>query len=108
MLGITSFLLRSKFAPEALRVREEPRKEQPERAPSLCYEVLIPYTDAVESGVKGLPADARHSIVVNVWATSATMAQTYARERFRDHRVRARSARIAAEGPIPLRVVRAD
>jgi hypothetical protein len=78
------------------------------RAPTLCFEVLVPYLDPQESFVKQLPADARHTLVFKVWALDVTRAVACARERFREHRFRHRTARIVPEGPVALRVVRPE
>lgn len=73
---------------------------------SHCFEVLVPYFDTHESARRGQPLDTRHSLTVAVWASDATNAQRCARERFRDHRVLNRSAQMAPEGPVALRVLR--
>jgi hypothetical protein len=76
--------------------------------PRFRYEVLVPYTDAREASVRGLPSDTRLSLLVQVWASDPRTACESARERFREHRVRNRSARMAVEGPVPLRIVRTE
>lgn len=96
MLAITALFLRSKT------LTETPRRR------SFKYEVLVPYTDPTESCAKSLPADTRHSWIVEVWATDPLMAADCACERFREHRLRARTARIAAGGPVPLRILAAE
>jgi hypothetical protein len=71
-----------------------------------CFEVLVPYYDRRESAAKGVPIDTRHAYVVQVWARDVDRAQGYAKERFRDHRIFHRTAAMAPEGPVALRVVR--
>ena len=72
------------------------------------FEVLVPYTDPKEAGDRSLPTETRFSLVVQVWASDPRTASDAARERFREHRVKNRSARIVAEGPVPLRIVRTE
>ena len=94
--------------------RQEPRKAEaplavrtPIASPARCFEVLVPYYDARESERRSLPSDTRHTLVVNVWAPDVARAVNCARERFHDHRrTHDRAARMAAEGPIALRIAR--
>jgi len=79
--------------------------ERPTLSPaSRCYEVLVPYHDEQEARRLGLENDARFSIVFAIWAPDTAKACEFARERFREHRVRAPRARIASGGPVALRV----
>lgn len=103
MLAITSLILRPQL--DKIEKLEVAKVERPK---TLRYEVLIPYTDPVEANIRGFPTDARLALIVEVWATSVEMAKQCSIERFRDHRARARTARLAPEGPIALRTLRSE
>ena len=72
---------------------------------TLCYEVLVPYTDPVEARTRRLPGDARLSMVLEIWAPSAHLARRIALERWSAHRLYCRTPQIAPEGPVLLRIV---
>lgn len=83
-----------------------PARQEPLPEPH-CYEVLIPYYHAREALKRGLQADSRLTLLVRVWAMDVQGALCAAEERFHDHRrLRGRSARMAPEGPVPLRIAR--
>lgn len=83
-----------------------PAPETPAPTPH-CYEVLIPYYHPREAAKQGLSPDARLTMIVRVWALDVAGALACAHERFLDHRrLHGRSARMAPEGPVPLRIAR--
>ena len=107
-LALTTLVTRFSVLREARRPAVPVTGDAPRRtrAPSRCFEVLIPYLDAEDARKKGQPSDTRHALVVNVWAPGVTEALVCARERFQDHRRTHRSARMATEGPVALRIAR--
>jgi hypothetical protein len=76
----------------------------PPRRTTRCFEVLVPYHDEAQARTMGVAPEARFSLIVNVWATDSDEACTFARERFREHRIRSPKARIAPGGPVTLRL----
>jgi len=66
----------------------------------------VPYSDSRASKEAGVSEDTPQSVIYQVWAADVVKALDYARERFREHRVRHPHARITARGPVPLRVIK--